>query len=167
MNSEDDERFASGDDPESATRKSERKRQREKQRRSDLANAFDELASLLAKIEPGQGDVGAVASKKRRRRSGDVADLDTSGEQGSGLTRLDLIGRAIEALKKLHKENQELKQSADQQGYRARGGSDDKVRPNLRYRYGTCRVSCCRRRYSLSNFTVRCLKRRFWSWFLL
>jgi len=147
------ERFA-GDDPETSTGKSERKRQREKQRRSDLANAFDELATLLSQIEPGQGGAStASGTKKRRRKSGDAAEVDTSGEHGSGLTRLDVIGRTIEALRKLHKENLELKQSLAQ-GRPARGGSDDKVRPNLSDR-STTRASC--RLTFTSNFGVALL----------
>lgn len=112
-----DENFG-GDD----SKKSERKRQRERQRRYDLANAFDELASLLSEIEDGSD---ASAQHRRRRRKsqggGDAADMDQS--DSSGMTRLDLIGRSVEAMRKLHRENIELKRVVEQQ----REGRDEKV----------------------------------------
>ena len=112
------------------SRKSERKRQRERQRRSDLASAFDELASLITQIENpavGGGPIlsssssGAAsldhhhhhyaaaledpAKRQRRRRSGVGEELEDS----SGLTRLDLIGRTVGVLRRLQQENAELR----------------------------------------------------------
>jgi hypothetical protein len=77
---------------ESATERSERKRQREKQRRSDLAAAFDALANTLLQIEPG------MASGRRSHPSGQ-----------SSITRLDLIAETVEGIRRLHDENLRLK----------------------------------------------------------
>lgn len=119
----DDEHLA-GEDTESNSKKSERKRQREKQRRSDLANAFEELSSLLSRIEPEEDDAGG---KKRKRRSSVDGSNEADAADSSGMTRLDVIGRTIEILRRLHRENSELKQSLDQP--RRDGGSgDDRVR---------------------------------------
>ena len=89
-----------GDENET-TKRSERKRQREKQRRSDLSNAFDELAAFIVLVEPETGE-GDGDSKKKRKKSGD-------GEESSGITRLDLIGRALQIMKRLYRENEEQK----------------------------------------------------------
>jgi hypothetical protein len=115
------------DDHEPTSKKSERKRQREKQRRFDLANAFDELALLLGRIEPEDLD-SSSGSRKRKKRNGDEPDIDPA--DAAGMTRLDLIGRTILAIRRLHGENHELKQALAQQ-HRSRGGgtSDDRVSP--------------------------------------
>ena len=97
----DDNEDITGDS--SATNKrSERKRQREKQRRSDLSSAFDELAAFIAHVEPESGVVD-LDGKKKRKKSSDVED-------SSGVTRLELIGRALKVMKRLHRENGERKQ---------------------------------------------------------
>lgn len=105
-----------GDD----SKKSERKRQRERQRRFDLANAFDELAALLAQIDPEESE---ASSARRRRRKSDPSTVDLDGADSTGLTRLDLVGRSIEALRRLHQENQDLKRAVEEQRERR----DDKV----------------------------------------
>lgn len=84
-----------------ATKRSERKRQREKQRRSDLSNAFDELAAFIVQVEPESGDQDADVKKKRKKSDG--------GEDASGITRLELIGRALRIMRRLHTENEERK----------------------------------------------------------
>jgi len=89
------------DDDRQATKRSERKRQREKQRRSDLSNAFDELASFIMQVEPESGDPDADAKKKRKKSDG--------AEDASGITRLELIGRALRIMRRLHSENEERK----------------------------------------------------------
>jgi hypothetical protein len=90
---------------ESATERSERKRQREKQRRSDLAAAFDALANTLLQIEPG------MASGRRSHPSGpDTSDTDNADMVGqSSITRLDLIAETVEGIRRLHDENLRLK----------------------------------------------------------
>jgi hypothetical protein len=84
-----------------STKRSERKRQREKQRRSDLSNAFDELAAFIVQVEPESGDQDLDSKKKRKKSDG--------GEDASGITRLDLIGRALRIMRRLHTENEERK----------------------------------------------------------
>jgi hypothetical protein len=96
-------------------KKSERKRQREKQRRTDLSNAFDELTTVLSTIEPDE------SGKKRRKKSiGEGGDGDGDA---AGMTRLDLVTRTIDMLKKLYADNKDLRQGAP------RDKSRDEVRP--------------------------------------
>lgn len=92
-----------GDDvDQESNKRSERKRRREKQRRSDLSNAFDELAAFIVQVEPGNGeDESDKKSKKRKSSDG--------GEDSSGITRLDLIGRALRIMKRVYRENEERK----------------------------------------------------------
>ena len=92
--------------------KSERKRQREKQRRSELTNAFDDLAALVMKMDNADDDVDAEgARKKTRRMSG-----HNPGDDTGGMTRVDLINRALVIMKRLHQENIDLKQSLSRSG---------------------------------------------------
>lgn len=102
------------------TKRSERKRQREKQRRFDLSNAFDELAAFINQVEPEAGDLD-LDSKKKRKKSGESEDT-------SGITRLDLIGRAVKIMKRLHRENEERKRiiaSMQDRGGAPHGPSDN------------------------------------------
>eukprot|EP00980_Cylindrotheca_fusiformis_P000276 scaffold66_cov115-Cylindrotheca_fusiformis.AAC.8 len=92
---------AANEDDRHATKRSERKRQREKQRRSDLSSAFDELAAFIVQVEPESGDLDPDAKKKRKKSDG--------GEDASGITRLELIGRALRIMRRLHTENEERK----------------------------------------------------------
>lgn len=111
MSMEDEDAPGGSEDPEMLVGKSERKRQREKQRRSDLANAFDELNSLLTRVDPEESETSQSKSRRRRKSVGDSSEADQPSAEASGLTRLDLIGRTIETIKKLHQENMELRQS--------------------------------------------------------
>jgi len=85
-----------------SNKRSERKRRREKQRRSDLSNAFDELAAFIVQVEPGAGE-DDTDKKGKKRKSSD------GGEDSAGITRLDLIGRALRIMKRLYRENEERK----------------------------------------------------------
>lgn len=117
-----------GEDGENTSKKSERKRQREKQRRSDLANAFDELANLLSRIEPD--DLDASSNSRRRRRRNSADDGAEADADAAGMTRLDLIGRTVDALRRLHRENAELRQNLLDQQRRsasAMGSNEDTV----------------------------------------
>jgi hypothetical protein len=82
-----------------SNKRSERKRRREKQRRSDLSNAFDELAAFIFQVEPGSEDDTDKKGKKRK--------ASDAGEDSAGITRLDLIGRALRIMKRLYRENEE------------------------------------------------------------
>jgi hypothetical protein len=101
---------------ESATERSERKRQREKQRRSDLASAFDMLASVLLQIEPGAEEKGIVRAG-RQVHLNDTSEADHSEQGGQNITRLDLISETVDAIRRLHAENGKLKNAL-----KARGG---------------------------------------------
>ena len=92
-----------GEGDQESNKRSERKRRREKQRRSDLSNAFDELAAFIVQVEPSNTDDGGTDKKGKKRKSSD------GGEDSSGITRLDLIGRALRIMKRLYRENEERK----------------------------------------------------------
>jgi hypothetical protein len=79
------------DDPD----KSERKRQREKQRRSDLSNAFDELQMTLNRIEHGSDVYGRPIK------------MEVVTE--TPVTRLGLILQTTEMLQRLHQENTHMR----------------------------------------------------------
>ena len=102
------------------TGKSERKRQREKDRRKEMAEGFVELGHLLAQVDP---DDDSSRGKRSRRNSEDAGSADADA---SGMTRIDLISRAIDTIRRLHNENLELK--------RRKGGGDEKVCFNHRSR---------------------------------
>lgn len=112
---------ASQSNDQESNKRSERKRQREKQRRSDLSTAFDELAAFIVQVEPDSLDEDS--DKKKRKKS----DAGQGGEDSSGITRLDLIGRAVRIMKRLHRENEEKKRIIA--GMEGRGGasSNDNV----------------------------------------
>jgi Helix-loop-helix DNA-binding domain len=118
---DDDEAIGSVDD----TKKSERKRKRERQRRSDLTNALDELSVLVSQIDPEEQS-DTVVQKKRRRKSGEAEAASGNNELDStNMTRLDLVGRTTMVLRRLQRENAELKRRLEEQQSRSSG--DDKV----------------------------------------
>mmetsp|Transcript_5681 Transcript_5681/g.11032 ORF Transcript_5681/g.11032 Transcript_5681/m.11032 type:complete len:237 (-) Transcript_5681:93-803(-) len=77
--------------------RSERKRHRERKRRSDVNKGFDDLMEVLVEIDPV---VKAEANDRARR--GTVSDEHL-------LSRVELIGRTVEVLGRVHKENEERK----------------------------------------------------------
>ena len=95
-------------------------------------------------------DADGASRKKNRRLSGHNA-----GEESGGMTRVDLINRALAIMKRLQQENTELKQSLA----RSNGRDKNEVRSALAclgILGGKCfasdsRLSCC----------------RSWSWFRL
>lgn len=117
MSTEADEHDGVGLGGNEPNKRSERKRQREKQRRFDLSNAFDELAAFIAQVEPESEDADLDGKKKKRK---------SDGEDASGITRLDLIGRALHIMKRLHRENEERKGIIA--SMHDRGGPNEKVR---------------------------------------
>jgi len=87
-------------DPDRQATKRSRKRQREKQRRTNMSNAFDELEAFMLQVEPQTGDPPDADVKKKRKKT-------DGGEDASGITRLELIGRAFRMTKRLHRENEQ------------------------------------------------------------
>ena len=125
LEAEDQEVFDGDDDEEPSgegtetKKRSERKRQREKQRRLDLSNALDELAAFVIQVDPEPGDAD-LEMKKKRKKSGEAED-------SSGITRLDLIGRALKLMKRLHKENEERKRIIVNMQERGQPGANENV----------------------------------------
>lgn len=118
------------------SRKIERKRTRERQRRSDLASAFVELTALVSQLDPASAvdepDAVGTNNKRRRRRSiGSDPDeiVGTSAARpdldNSSMTRLDLIGRTTNLLRRLQRDNADLRRCLNEE--RNRTGEDDNV----------------------------------------
>lgn len=84
--------------------RSERKRHREKKRRSDVNKGFDELMTLLLEIDP---QVRLEAEERARR--GQWKGTFGAHEENL-LSRVDLISRTVEVLRRIHRENEERKQ---------------------------------------------------------
>ena len=83
--------------------RSERKRHREKKRRSDVNKGFDDLMNLLLEIDPS---VRAEAEERARRGhwKGNIG-----AQEENLLSRVELIGRTVQVLKRVHVENQQRK----------------------------------------------------------
>merc|ERR1712060_822321 len=90
---------------EKARIRSERKRSREKQRRSDVNTQFADLTTLLKKIEAEdvQGD---------EIRKDFITELSTASS--NNMNRVDLIGKTITVLNRIHNDNQKRKRSIDE-----------------------------------------------------
>lgn len=84
--------------------RSERKRHREKKRRSDVNKGFDDLMNLLLEIDP----VVRAEAEDRARRGQWKGNL--GAQEDNLLSRVELIGRTVDVLRRVHKENEERKQ---------------------------------------------------------
>jgi hypothetical protein len=104
--------------------RSERKRHREKKRRSDVNRGFEDLLALLVEVDAGvRHEVGVERVRRAQARgeavvpgnsgSGAPASLPSSsavqGDDSSLLSRVDLIDRATSVLKRVHRENEQRK----------------------------------------------------------
>jgi hypothetical protein len=97
-----DEDYRSPEDLSKMSR-SERKRHREKKRRSDVNSGFDDLMNLLVEIDP---TVRVEAEEKARRGQwkGSIG-----AQEDNLLSRVDLITRTVGVLRRVHRENEERK----------------------------------------------------------
>jgi hypothetical protein len=86
-----------------AMSRSERKRHREKKRRSDVNKGFDELTALLLEIDPEvRAEAEEKASKGQCKRS-------LGAHEDNVLSRVDLISTTIKVLRRIHQENEKHK----------------------------------------------------------
>lgn len=125
---------ADSDDPSSEVlsqmSRSERKRNREKKRRSDVNKGFDDLMALLLMIDP---KVKAEVEEKARKVQGRPQRAEGNNADGSLLiNRVDLISRAVTVLERVHRENEDRKLvisdlSSGGMGDIDRGCNQDKV----------------------------------------
>jgi len=83
--------------------RSERKRHREKKRRSDVNKGFDELMTLLLEIDP----VVRAEAEDRARRGQWKGDM--GAQEDNLLSRVDLIRRTVRVVRKIHEENEQRK----------------------------------------------------------
>ena len=84
--------------------RSERKRHREKKRRNDVNKGFDELMNLLIEIDPETRTEAEDRTRKGQWKG------PSGVQEESVLSRVDLISRTVEVLRRVHAENEERKQ---------------------------------------------------------
>jgi hypothetical protein len=109
----DDEDYFSPEDLSKLSR-SERKRHREKKRRSDVNKGFDDLMNLLVEIDPKV----RIEAEERARRGQWKGSI--GAQEDNLLSRVDLITRTVDVLRRVHRENEERKVII---GELTRGGS--------------------------------------------
>lgn len=83
--------------------RAERKRHRERKRRNDVNKGFDDLMELLLEIDP------VVRAEAEERASHRGSGASSGNSEEAILSRVELIGRAVEVLRKTHLENEERK----------------------------------------------------------
>jgi hypothetical protein len=100
-NGDDDDYFS----PEDLSKlsRSERKRHREKKRRSDVNKGFDDLMNLLVEIDPKV----RIEAEERARRGQWKGSI--GAQEDNLLSRVDLITRTVDVLRRVHQENEERK----------------------------------------------------------
>ena len=121
--------------------RSNRKREREKKRRSDVNQGFDRLLELLAKIDPVEPSASAAE-----------AELTASDAAGGAApsNRVNLISRVNIVLSRLHEENQLLRKQVKE------GGAGEKLPSgNTNARSSTDEVkTLCDLRPSVEKFAI-------------
>lgn len=88
--------------------RSERKKFREKKRRSEVNKGFDDLMALLLEIDP---EVRSEAEERARRGQWKGA---LGAHEENLLNRVDLIGRTVKVLSRLNRENEQRKMIIDE-----------------------------------------------------
>lgn len=99
--------------------KAERKRQRERKRRSDVNKGFDALAKILVKVDPQFQEETRRFWEANKRREGALDSggdgrmaalpLDIRDGMPHFLNRSELINRAVDIIGRLHQENEDQK----------------------------------------------------------
>jgi hypothetical protein len=107
--------------------RSERKRHREKKRRSDVNRGFEDLLGLLVEVDAGVR-IEVEEERLRRAQARGEAVHPAAGQGGPSspsspslllaeenlLSRVDLIDRATNVLRRIHRENEQRKVLIDQ-----------------------------------------------------
>jgi hypothetical protein len=81
----------------------ERKRHREKKRRKNVNKGFDDLMNLLVEIDPKV----RIEAEERARRGQWKGSI--GAQEDNLLSRVDLITRTVDVLRRVHRENEERK----------------------------------------------------------
>jgi len=139
--------------------RSERKRYREKKRRSDVNKGFDDLMNLLVQVDP---DVRAEADERARRGQwkggaggGEGAFGAGAGPEDNLLSRVDLIARTVSVLGRLNRENEQRKLLIDKLMLElsVRGAGSQQ---NSRVRSSTGQCTCCSGLFVSEPGVLRC-----------
>jgi hypothetical protein len=93
--------------------RSERKRYREKKRRSEVNKGFDDLLSVLLRVNPSlRAELEEGEKCTNSRRSQRSSSID--GDHSLALNRVDLISRTIETLEMIYREKEESEARASE-----------------------------------------------------
>ena len=99
--------------------RSERKRHREKKRRNDVNKGFEDLMNLLLEIDPSVRSEAEERSKRGQFKSG-TPNAAAAGSSAPAqaeenlLSRVDLITKTTEVLRRVHRENEDRKSIIEQ-----------------------------------------------------
>ena len=90
---------------------SERKRFREKKRRSDITNAIEDLTKTVLKVDPGAllGAKNQIKSHSFNSATGSLDGINTHKNSHQPPNRTEVINHACRLLDKLYKENEQNK----------------------------------------------------------
>ena len=98
--------------------RSERKRHREKKRRNDVNKGFEDLMNLLLEIDPSVRSEAEERSKRGQFKSGSPAAAAPvaapAPPEENLLSRVDLITKTTEVLRRVHRENEDRKAIIEQ-----------------------------------------------------
>ena len=86
--------------------RSERKKFREKKRRSDVNKGFDELMSLLVKVDPTIK--AEMEEQEKCKKNYNKASHSSEGEN-LALNRVDLISRTVTVIARMYRQNEDQK----------------------------------------------------------
>lgn len=128
--------------------RSERKRYREKKRRSDVNKGFDDLMNLLIEIDP---EVRTEAEERARRGQwkGSIG-----AQEDNLLSRVDLIGRTVSVLHRVHQENEQRKAIIGQLLHGTAGRSESLLRSDEVSEVAKAGLASCRTERDLSTPTL-------------
>lgn len=86
--------------------RSERKKFREKKRRSDVNKGFDELMSLLVRVDPAIRT--EMEEQERCKKNSNKASHSSEGDN-LALNRVDLISRTVAVIARMYRQNEDQK----------------------------------------------------------
>ena len=130
--------------------RSERKKFREKKRRSDVNKGFDELMSLLVKVDP---TIKAEMEEQERCKRNSNKTTNSSEGENLALNRVDLISRTAMVIARMYRQNEEQRALLAEL---TRGGGADSDVAAARQAIKDNRVSipCCTRICLLRRFAL-------------
>lgn len=109
--------------------RAEKKRDREKRRRSDLNLGFENLTDLIFRIEPSRQRQAEMSAKTCKGKN----------DESPLLSRVDIIHQALEVMERLYLENEERKRIIQHLSQGLLAGPDPSVDPLAPSRFAAVR----------------------------